>query len=53
MRNKVKRVMDLIHEIQDEELYDRQCCIEFLEELEYAIEHEIEEGRWSEEFEDE
>lgn len=52
MRSKVKRVMDLIHEIQDEELHDSHC-IEFLEEVEYAIEHEIEEGRWPEEFEDE
>ena len=45
MKNKVKRVMDLIHEIQDEELQGGQC-VEFLEELEYAIEHEMEEGDW-------
>ena len=45
MRSKVKRVMDLIHEIQNEELKDSQC-LEFLEELEYAIGYEIEVGRW-------
>ncbi len=52
MKSKVKRVMDLIHEIQDEELHNSHC-IEFLEELEYAIEHEIEEGRWPKGYEDE
>lgn len=52
MKSKVKRVMDLIHEIQDNELHDGHC-IEFLEELEYEIEHEIEESRWPGEYEDE
>lgn len=44
--------MDLIHEIQDEELQENLHTM-FLEELEYEIGHEIEEGRWPETNEDE
>lgn len=47
MRSKVTRVMDFIHTIAHQELQDDQY-IEFLENIEYEIDRELEEG-WPDE----
>lgn len=52
MRRKVSRVMNLIHTIAHQELQDDQY-IEFLENIEYEIDRELEEGWPEEETEDE
>ena len=52
MRSKVNRVMNFIQTIAHQELQDDQY-IEFLENLEYEIDRELEEGWPEEETEDE
>lgn len=52
MRRKVNSVMDFIHTIAHQELQDDQY-IEFLENIEYEIGRELEEGWPDEETEDE
>lgn len=52
MRSKVTRVMNFIHTIARQELQDDQY-IEFLENIEYEIDRELEEGWPEEEAEDE
>ena len=52
MRSKVNRVMNFIHTIAHQELQDDQY-IEFLENIEYEIDRELEEGWPYEETEDE
>lgn len=52
MRRQVNRVMNLIHTIAHQELQGDQY-IEFLENIEYEIDRELEEGWPDEETEDE